>query len=68
MKNLVKIKENKNFSRVNDSYIINTNEDDYRKAIERRKKLTGLMNMHDVVNKLQEQVKLLTEQLSKSND
>lgn len=55
-----KVKDHTNYSRVNDSYIINTNEKEYHAALKRRKKLRQMMDLQDKVSRLEN---LLQEKL-----
>lgn len=58
-----KVKDHTNYSRVNDSYIINTNESEYHSALKRRKKLKQMLDLEEKVNRLED---LLQEKLSES--
>lgn len=56
-----KVKDHTDYSRVNDSYIINTNEKEYHAAMKRRKKFRQMAELEEKVNRLES---ILEEKLS----
>lgn len=59
------VKDNKDFARINRSFIVNTNSDDYQKALARRKIDIDKKNMQSRLSTLE---KKLGEQTDKINN
>lgn len=61
MRKIQRVKDYNNYSRVDDSYIINTDSKEYHAALKRRERLTQMLSLEEKVNRLE---KLLEEKLN----
>jgi hypothetical protein len=62
-----KVKNFKDLVKVDSAYIVNTNEADYKAAINRRKYMNTMVNMEEKMKALEEKIEKMTGNQSDDN-